>query len=268
MKQTKRQPGSLFSVVTHFINQVPIGSTYKTANLRCATDGVEVVTAYKRWHKNPSERTLKYQTMLKRGGFVKNIKRGEWQVLMHVPEWFTLSHLNVLIGYPNGGYTARGTNFDGRTIYKEYPRLKMTKGEILSALAKEHIALPNNKVEEQLRKDFPANIEGSPEFLSAAADTRALADSYIRPVSAVKISAEESQFFKTQSATKHRDQLLENLRENIGLITSAVHIIDQVQILDPLVQGRVVNIYHQLKALQETVGGRIEYNRTQPNTNI
>jgi hypothetical protein len=266
MKQTKRQPGSLFSVVTHFINQVPVGSTYKTANLRCATDGVEVVTVYKRWNKNPSERTLKYQTMLKRGGFVKNIKRGEWTVLMHIPEWFTLSHLNVLVGYPMGGYSAHGKNSDGRTIYKEYRRLKMTKEEIQSALVKEHLNNHPIESEEQLRREYPANIDVI--RTPAAADTRALADSYIRPATTVKISAGESQFYKTQSATKQRDQLMENLRENIGLIGAAVLIIDQVQILDPLVQGRVVNIYHQLKALQETVGGRIEYNRTQPNTNI
>lgn len=264
MKQTKRQPGSLFSTVVDFINQVPMGSAYRTRDLRNATDGVEVVTANKRWNKNPSERTLKYQTMLKHGGFIKNTRRGEWTVLMHIPEWFTLSHLQVLIGHVNGGYIAAGTNFDGRTVYKQYRRLKMTKDEILAALHKAFII----SKDEQLRQEYPANIESSPEFLSAAADTRALADSYMRPAAAVKISAEESQFYKTQSATKQRDQLMENLRENIGLINAAVLIIDQVQILDPLVQGRVVNIYHQLKALQETVGGRIEYNRTQPNTNI
>jgi hypothetical protein len=282
MAKTKRNPDSLFSAVVNFINDVPVGTTYRTRDLRDATDGIEIVTAYKRWNNNPSERTLKYQTMLKRGGFVKNVKRGEWQVLLHVPEWFTLSHLNVIIGYPDAGYTQHGTDpVTGRYIYKSYNRLKMTKEEILTLLT-----------ETQLRQEYPANVEGSKEFieanstpetespfhdlatalsnrlLSSAADTRALTDSYMRPVAAVKISPEESQFFNRANSSKEKDQLMENLRENIGLITAAVNIVDQIQILDPLVQGRVVNIYHQLKALQETVGGRIEYNRTQPNLNI
>ena len=61
---------------------------------------------------------------------------------------------------------------------------------------------------------------------------------------------------------------MDNLRENIGLISAALFIMDNIQILDSLVQGRVVNIYHQLKALHETVATRIEYNRTQPNKNF
>jgi len=281
MVQTKRNPDSLFSAVVNFINDVPVGTTYPTRDLRNATDGIEVVTAYKRWSNNHFCRTLQYQTMLKRGGFVKNVKRGEWQVLLHVPEWFTLSHLNAIIGYPDAGYTQHGTDpVTGRYIYKSYNRLKMTKEEILTLLT-----------EAQLHQEYPANIEGSKEFieanaapetesplkdlaielsktiLSSAADTRALADSYMRPA-AVKISPEESQFFNHANSSKEKDQLMENLRENIGLITAAVNIIDQVQILDPLVQGRVVNIYHQLKALHETISGRIEYNRSQPNLNI
>jgi len=77
-----------------------------------------------------------------------------------------------------------------------------------------------------------------------------------------KITREESEFFKTEDSIKERNQLVENLRENAGLLKAATQIMDQVQILDPLVQGRVVNIFEQLKALTETVGSRIEYNRT------
>lgn len=275
MKQTKRNPDSLFSAVVDFINNVPLGTTYRTRDLRYATDGIEVITAHKRWNNNLSERTLNYQTMLKHGGFVKNVKRGEWQVLLHVPEWFTLSHLNVIIGHNLN--VIIGYSVTGRCIHKSYKRLKMSKEEILTLLT-----------EDQLRQKYPANIEGSKEFieyntvaktksplkelsetiLSHDADTQALADSILRPVSAVKISPEESQFFNRANFSKEKDQLTENLRENIGLITAALNIIDQVQILDPLVQGRVINIYHQLKALHETVGGRIKYNRTQPNLNI
>lgn len=89
------------------------------------------------------------------------------------------------------------------------------------------------------------------------------ADTYAQPtVTVEKITREESKFFKTEDSVKERNQLIENLRESIGLLEAATIIIDRVQILDPLVQGRVVNIYEQLKAITKTVGSRIEYNRT------
>jgi hypothetical protein len=74
-----------------------------------------------------------------------------------------------------------------------------------------------------------------------------------------QINLEESVFFKgeTKTPAAAEDQLMQNLQVNIGLIESALLIMDKVQILDPLVQGRVVNIFHQLDALAQTVNERI-----------
>jgi hypothetical protein len=74
-----------------------------------------------------------------------------------------------------------------------------------------------------------------------------------------QINLEESVFFKGETKTHAaaEDQLIQNLQVNIGLIESALLIMDKVQILDPLVQGRVVNIFHQLDALAQTVNERI-----------
>ena len=79
------------------------------------------------------------------------------------------------------------------------------------------------------------------------------------------ISADESVFWREQNAIHEKNQLDENLRENIGLLRAATHIMDNVHVLDPMVHGRVINIFEQLRALTETIDNRIEYNRTRPN---
>ena len=79
------------------------------------------------------------------------------------------------------------------------------------------------------------------------------------------ISAEDSVFWCDQNASHERNQLDQNLRENIGLLRAATHIMDNVHVLDPMVHGRVINIFEQLRALTETIDNRIEYNRTRPN---
>ena len=78
-----------------------------------------------------------------------------------------------------------------------------------------------------------------------------------------QINLEESTFFKgeTKTPAAAQNQLVQNLQVNIGLIESALLIMDKVQILDPLVQGRVVNIFHQLDALVQTVNERINLNK-------
>ena len=79
------------------------------------------------------------------------------------------------------------------------------------------------------------------------------------------IAAEESVFWREQNASHERNQLDQNLRENIGLLRAATHIMDNVHVLDPMVHGRVINIFEQLRALTETIDNRIEYNRIRPN---
>jgi len=79
------------------------------------------------------------------------------------------------------------------------------------------------------------------------------------------VPREESVFWRDSNSAKERDQLDENLRENIGLLRAATHILDNVHVIDPMVHGRVINIFEQLRALTETIDNRIEYNRTRPN---
>jgi hypothetical protein len=66
------------------------------------TRGTEEVTSWKRMNSNESYRTRTYQTYLKRLGFIKNIRRGVWQVVAHIPEWLDSGHVNCALGYMYG----------------------------------------------------------------------------------------------------------------------------------------------------------------------
>lgn len=93
-----RQKHSLFNRVCNFINSVDVDSTYKTKQYisHCSPYESEA-TSWKK--KHPTYRTSQYQSYLKRAGFIRNVKRGEWQVLRHIPEWFDLGHLSIVLMY-------------------------------------------------------------------------------------------------------------------------------------------------------------------------
>ena len=93
---------SLFQSVKRFINVRTVGSTYISSELCNYTYGTEKVTSWKRMNSNESYRTRTYQTYLKRLGFLKNIKRGVWQVVAHIPEWLDSGHVNCALGYTYG----------------------------------------------------------------------------------------------------------------------------------------------------------------------
>ena len=93
---------SLFQEVKRFINIRAVGSTYNSSELCNYTRGTEEVTWWKSRNNNESYRTRTYQTYLKRLGFLKNIKRGVWQVVAHIPEWLDSGHVNCALGYMYG----------------------------------------------------------------------------------------------------------------------------------------------------------------------
>ena len=98
-----RKQGSLFSTVVNYINTVPVGKTYKVAHQIKETRGVEYVTWWKS-RNDEAYRTRTYQTYLKRLGFLKNVKRGEWQVVAHIPEWLDLGVANYALSYNRWNY--------------------------------------------------------------------------------------------------------------------------------------------------------------------
>ena len=93
---------SLFQEVKRFINIRAVGSTYESRELCNYTRGIEEVTWWKARCNNESYRTRTYQTYLKRLGFLKNVRRGIWQIVAHVPEWLDSGHVNCALGYTYG----------------------------------------------------------------------------------------------------------------------------------------------------------------------
>jgi len=94
-----RNRNSLFNRVCEFINSVPVGTSYKANALINFCDGYEKSSYWKRSNSNEFYRTRCYQTYLKRAGFIKNVKRGEWLVIYHIPDHVTLSTVEKMIGY-------------------------------------------------------------------------------------------------------------------------------------------------------------------------
>lgn len=94
-----RQSNSLFNHACRFINTVSVGETFTSADYITAIGNKENVTRWKRASNNPHYNCHQYKGYLKKAGFISNIKRGTWKVERHVPEWFDMGHLSILLGY-------------------------------------------------------------------------------------------------------------------------------------------------------------------------
>lgn len=94
-----RNPQSQFNYACTFVNTVPVGQTFKTREYIGAIGHHEKLTRWKKSNGNPHYVCHQYKGYLGRTGFIKNTKRGEWQVIKHIPSWFDLGHLQVLLGY-------------------------------------------------------------------------------------------------------------------------------------------------------------------------
>jgi hypothetical protein len=68
----------------------------------------------------------------------------------------------------------------------------------------------------------------------------------------------------TQVFVSPHNDLISNLKENVGLIHAALLILDEVEIIDPLMQGRVINVFQQVKGIYESMTERI--NTTKPSS--
>ena len=116
---------NLFNEVKKFVNSIPVGETFKSSQLIDKVGEYEVLTSWKKWNNNPNYRTHSYKTVLKRTKFISPVKRGEWRVNFHIPEWVNLGVLEFLTF---GGAWDK-TNKCKRKTYNG-----LTKDEILSKL--------------------------------------------------------------------------------------------------------------------------------------
>ena len=107
-----RKENSLFDKVVSYINSIPVGETYKVADMLDATSPGARKTSHPIWNRDPFYRNRSYQTMLRRCGWIENVSRGEWRVLQHIPSWFSIRDAQHIIGWT-------GTNDDRRRILND-----------------------------------------------------------------------------------------------------------------------------------------------------
>jgi len=254
-----RYPNSLFDRACQYINKIPVGQVFKTSDYTDEVGSYEKSTNWKQYSNNRFYVTMGYKTDLKHGGFITMVKRGVWKVTRHVPDWFDAGHLQFINGY---GYdyksNTRLTHYDGMTKLQIIGRLRgewSPEETNYSDLRLEHVRelADKLKTDQTLRETYPANIEGSPEFNSAAVDSQALTDSYIRPVTIEKITKEESQFANQPKREVHTQEIV-----NLGLLRSAIASTDMITTTDSILHARVINAIAILADIEKSMSAKID----------
>jgi hypothetical protein len=150
-----------------FINTVPVGKTFTSAEYISAIGHKENVTRWKRISKNTHYNCHQYKGYLKRVGFISSVKRGTWKVDRHIPEWFDHGHLSILLGY----YKRDSKNHCDIKTYKG-----MNRTDILAQLDEDAhramgLLIPTPKKENSLPKLYSTNRKVYEKFISYIIET-------------------------------------------------------------------------------------------------
>lgn len=156
---------SLFQEVKRFINIRAVGSTYQSRELCNYTSGIEDVTWWKSRNNNESYRTRTYQTYLKRLGFLKNVRRGVWQIVAHVPEWLDSGHANAALGYNYGKWDSVERTWSTPS-YKGLTRAQIRERINYAIMAQQSTLVDTRpEVKEEIEKDLKDNTGDLATFL-------------------------------------------------------------------------------------------------------
>lgn len=101
-----RKTNSLFNKACQFINRVPVGSTFTSKEYIAAIGKYEKSTRWKIVNGNKHYNCHQYKGYLCKAGFISQISHGVWSVDRHIPDWFDLGHLSILLGYYKWDYVA------------------------------------------------------------------------------------------------------------------------------------------------------------------
>ena len=243
-----RYPNSLFDRACQYINKIPVGQVFKTSDYTDQVGSYEKSTRWKQY-KNRFYVTMGYKTDLKHGGFLTMVKRGEWKVTRHVPDWFDAGHLQFINGY---GYdyksNKRLTHYDGMTKLQIIARLRgeWTPEETdYSDLRLKSVRELSDKIktDQLLRETYPANIEGSAEFkISGSVGC-----------TVEKITKEESQFVDQPKRDIPTQEIV-----NLGLLRSAVASLDLITTADSILHARVLNALVILTDIEKSMSDKID----------
>jgi hypothetical protein len=171
----------------------------------------------------PHYRVRSYHSLLFNLGFTERVSRGRYTLKKQIPEWFTLGHAQFLRGW---------ARYDKN--YKKATHYQGMTADMLRAKLNYHTATS------------APTAQPSPTFVAGSfAGTTVSVGCEVKPAST-----------QVLVSSPHTD-LISNLKENIGLIHAALLVLDQVEIVDPLMQGRVINVFQQVKGIYESMSDRI-----------
>lgn len=236
-----RKQDSIFNDIVRFINSVKKkegiegNSTYTTRSMHWNVTG-------------NSYRRASYQTMLKKNGFIKNVRRGLWEVTREIPDWFTVAHAETLLGY--GIWYSK----NGKTLVKS--RTKMTKEEILEKLNAKTATVSKDSPQEEWGELAPWMDQDS------VSDLKAEMLRLRGNVKITKITSKKTKSAQKSSAPTYTSQLHENLTSNVNYIAIALENIDKAELLDSVLYGRLINIFVQVKDLHQEILNRINFEKT------
>ena len=138
-----RNKESQFNAVCEFVNSVPVGKTFTSQEYIDEVGHYENLTRWKRQSNNQHYICHQYKGYLGRGGFIKNIKRGTWEVQKHIPEWFNLGHLQYLIGYKKWSDSTKSYMQTYKGLTKEDIRIKLNHTEG-SSIPQQMVSISHN----------------------------------------------------------------------------------------------------------------------------
>lgn len=263
-----RNPDSLFNHVCTFINKVPVGQTFLTKDYTWKVGCHERATRWK-GDRNKFYITYGYRGLLRQAKFVKNTKRGEWQVLRHIPEWFDLGHLKFILGhswdYKNN---CRPTTYNGMTKQEILDRLENKNNPTVIAVrtaiagsAEPKTYNPGNDLnhfQNMLHAASSIPFAGySEEEFNKLEETKEYSSgtkvcgSYGCTVE--KITKEESQFTDQPKREIPTQEIV-----NLGLIRSSIASLDLITTKDSILHARIVNALSILQDIEESMSSKID----------
>lgn len=238
-----RYPNSTFNHFCSFINSLPVGTIYRTRDM------------HKKVGTLHTDTRARIQSSMKSCHFIKWVKQGHWKITRHVPLWFDSAHAKLI----KSGYVSDMSQPNGMSrTYQGLTRVDIILLLLNNSNPKQNF-FPNHldtsksntndtneldldkSLEMAIRKAFPANIEGSPEFNSANTSP-----------TIVKIDRSESAF-----ANQPKREI--NTREivNIGLVMASISSLDQIKTTDSVLHARVLNAISILKDLESSMTNKV-----------
>jgi hypothetical protein len=250
-----RNINSQFNEICEFVNSVPVGQTFTTQEYLNAVGHTENSTQWKRRNGNDYYICHQYKGYLRRGGFLKNIKRGLWEVKQHIPAWFDLGHLQYLLGYYRFDYKNHRNVLTYKGLTREDIRSKLnriegsTNQQQMATISK--MPSPSNDTTGSSQKSV--NNINEKIVTNSTYGYKTENHSIVKTAVIEKIEHKDSNFFNEPSLSTGNEKM--DIAVNVGVLESAQAVLSQFTSNDTFMRARVYNVMAQLehisKELQE-----------------